>query len=99
MPYLKGSETDEKGVRQPLIYKRVVLPQPSMEMVQNKNNRGAVIMAVGTDEFLSEQLRMSDESNYRLTCLLENYIDFINKEGLSDQFNEFLKRQRQYKPN
>ncbi|MEK4455241.1 hypothetical protein [Paenibacillus sp. FSL L8-0506] len=56
-------------------------------------------MTVTTDEFLSEQLRMSDESNYRLTCLLENYIDFINKEGLSEQFSKFLNRIPQYKPN
>lgn len=56
-------------------------------------------MSENEDKFILEQLELSDQSNYRLTCLLENYIDFINKEGLSNQFNEFLNRKPRYKPN
>ena len=41
-------------------------------------------------KFWIEQLAMSDDANYRLLSLLEFYVDFINEEGLNDQFNEFL---------
>jgi hypothetical protein len=49
--------------------------------------------------FWAEQLSMADDANYRLLCLLTHYVEFINREGLSEQFNEFFRSRQQYKIN
>ncbi|MEF3305338.1 hypothetical protein [Paenibacillus sp. GYB003] len=40
--------------------------------------------------FLWEMLRLSDESHDQLLDLVGNYIEFLNANGLTKHFNQFL---------